>query len=64
MRNGGHSAPIAGAAPVVLEAGGVFTAPDGGPIFPVLPGRYSGEPLAFLAGDPLGHEQSLLNLGA
>jgi myo-inositol-1(or 4)-monophosphatase len=24
----------------------------------------SGEPLAFLAGDPLGHEQSLLNLGA
>jgi len=55
---------IAGAAPVVLEAGGVLTTPDGGPIFPVFPGRYSGEPLAFLAGDPLGHEQSLLNLGA
>ena len=55
---------IAGAAPVVLEAGGVITAPDGKPIFPVHPGSYTGEPLAFLAGDPLAHEQSLLSLGA
>lgn len=55
---------IAGAAPVVLEAGGVMTAPDGGPIFPVRPDKYGGEPLAFLAGDPIAQEQSLLNLGA
>jgi myo-inositol-1(or 4)-monophosphatase len=55
---------IAGAAPVVLEAGGVMTAPDGGPIFPVRPDKYGGEPLAFLAGDPFAQEQSLLNLGA
>ena len=55
---------IAGAAPVVLEAGGVMTAPDGGPIFPVRPDSYGGEPLAFLAGDPLAHEQSLLSLYA
>ena len=53
---------IAGAAPVVLEAGGVMTAPDGGPLFPVDPGTYAGEPLAFLAGDPLAHEQSVLNV--
>jgi myo-inositol-1(or 4)-monophosphatase len=53
---------IAGAAPVVLEAGGVLTAPDGSPIFPVSPDAYAGEPLAFLAGDPLAHEQSLMSL--
>jgi myo-inositol-1(or 4)-monophosphatase len=55
---------IAGAAPIVLEAGGMMTAPDSGPIFPVCPDTYAGEPLAFLAGNPLAHEQSLLNLGA
>jgi len=55
---------IAGAAPVVLEAGGVLTAPDGGPLFPVDPVVYAGESLAFLAGDPFAHEQSLLTFGA
>jgi fructose-1,6-bisphosphatase/inositol monophosphatase family enzyme len=55
---------IAGAAPVVLEAGGVMAAPDGGPIFPVRPDTYAGGALAFLAGDPLAHEQSLMSLDA
>ena len=55
---------IAGAAPVIVEAGGVITAPGGGPIFPVRANTYAGEPLAFLAGDPLAHEQSLMSLDA
>jgi len=50
---------IAGAAPVVLEAGGILTAERGAPIFPLDPDGYHGEPIAFLAGDPLAHDESL-----
>jgi myo-inositol-1(or 4)-monophosphatase len=48
---------VAGAAPVLLEAGGLLTAPDGAPLFPVDPDGYAGEPIAFLAGDPQAHEE-------
>lgn len=50
---------IAGAAPVVLEAGGVLTAECGSPLFPLDPDGYHGEPIAFLAGDPIAHDESL-----
>ena len=35
---------IAGAAPIVTEAGGVLTADDGAPLFPIDPNRYDGRP--------------------
>jgi myo-inositol-1(or 4)-monophosphatase len=50
---------IAGAAPVVIEAGGVLTGERGSPLFPLDPDVYHGEPIAFLAGDPLAHDESL-----
>jgi myo-inositol-1(or 4)-monophosphatase len=50
---------IAGAAPVVLEAGGMLTAERGAPIFPLDPDGYHGEPIAFLAGDPMAHHETL-----
>jgi fructose-1,6-bisphosphatase/inositol monophosphatase family enzyme len=50
---------IAGAAPVVLEAGGILTAERGTPLFPLDPDGYDGEPIAFLAGDPIAHDESL-----
>ena len=50
---------IAGAAPVVLEAGGILTAERGAPLFPLDPDGYAGEPIAFLAGDPLAHDETL-----
>lgn len=53
---------IAGAAPVVIEAGGVLSAPDGGPIFPAGPALYEGARLAFLAGDALAHEEILMSM--
>ena len=53
---------IAGAAPILVEAGAVITAEDGAPLFPIDPSRYGGEPIAFLAGDPTGHRLSLADL--
>jgi myo-inositol-1(or 4)-monophosphatase len=50
---------IAGAAPVVIEAGGLLTAERGAPIFPLDPDGYHGEAIALLAGDPLAHDQAL-----
>ena len=50
---------IAGAAPVVVEAGGVLTAERGAPLFPLDPDAYEGRPIAFLAGDPIAHDESL-----
>lgn len=41
---------IAGAAPVVLEAGARLTAPDGGQLFPVTSAQQTGAPIAMLAG--------------
>jgi myo-inositol-1(or 4)-monophosphatase len=53
---------IAGAAPILGEAGAVITAEDGAPLFPIDPSRYGGEPIAFLAGDPTGHRLSLADI--
>ena len=50
---------IAGAAPVLTEAGGILTAERGSPLFPIDPDAYQGEAIAFLAGDPLAHDESL-----
>ncbi|HZO43624.1 MAG TPA: inositol monophosphatase [Methylomirabilota bacterium] len=54
---------VAAAAVIVSEAGGVMTAADGGPLFPIDPHTYAGEPIAFLAGDPVGHRASLADIG-
>jgi myo-inositol-1(or 4)-monophosphatase len=53
---------IAAAAAVVREAGGILTASDGGPLFPISPDAYGGEPIDLLAGDPLGHRHSLADI--
>ena len=50
---------IAGAAPVVIEAGATLTDDRGSPLFPLDPDEYRGEPIAFLAGDPLAHDEAL-----
>ncbi len=53
---------IAGAAPVLIEAGGVLTHERGSPLFPLDPDGYQGESLALLAGDPLAHDESLRDI--
>jgi myo-inositol-1(or 4)-monophosphatase len=55
---------VAGAAPVLLEAGGRFTAPDGKGLFPVGASTLAGAPLAFVAGDPIAHARALDDLAA
>ena len=50
---------IVGAAPVIIEAGGILTADRGAPLFPLDPDAYDGGPIAFLAGDPISHDESL-----
>jgi hypothetical protein len=46
------------------EAGGLLTGERGSPLFPLDPDGYHGEPVAFLAGDPLAHVQALRGLPA
>jgi myo-inositol-1(or 4)-monophosphatase len=53
---------IAGAAPVLLEAGGLLTHPAGRDLFPLAPGAIGRAPIAFLAGDPIGHHESLSDI--
>ena len=53
---------VAGAAPVLLEAGGTLSALDGSPLFPIDPDGYAGEPVGFLAGDPQAHDEALREL--
>jgi myo-inositol-1(or 4)-monophosphatase len=53
---------IAGAAAVLIEAGGVLTGERGTPVFPVDPDAYAGEPITLLAGDPLAHDESLRDI--
>jgi myo-inositol-1(or 4)-monophosphatase len=50
---------IAGAAPILLEAGGVLTGADGAPLFPATTAQLAGAPMAFLAGNPASHAQGL-----
>jgi len=52
---------IAGAAAVVLEAGGVVTLADGAPVFPALPASLAGAPIAVLAGNRTSHHQALVH---
>jgi myo-inositol-1(or 4)-monophosphatase len=53
---------IAGAAAVVLEAGGVLTRGDGAPVFPAGAAALAGAPLAVLAGNRTSHGQALNEL--
>jgi myo-inositol-1(or 4)-monophosphatase len=53
---------IAGAAPVLLEAGACLTTPEGGPLFPVGASVWRGGPLAILAGLPGAHGAALRDL--
>jgi len=53
---------IAGAVPVLLEAGGVITGPDGADLFPIR--GHALDAIGFLAGDPLAHHQSLSDIRA
>jgi len=55
---------VAGAAPVLLEAGGRFTTPGGQALFPVSASALAGAPLAFVAGDPIAHTRALDDLAA
>ena len=55
---------LAGAAPVLLEAGGVLTTADGAPLFPATAAHLAGAPIAFLAGNPGSHAQALSEVAA
>jgi len=54
---------IAGAAPVVMEAGAVLTDPDGGTLFPIS-AESRARPISFLAGNPIAHSRSLADIRA
>jgi hypothetical protein len=53
---------VAGAAAVVLEAGGVLTLDGGEPLFPATAAQLAGAPLAVLAGNRTSHSQALADL--
>jgi myo-inositol-1(or 4)-monophosphatase len=55
---------IAGAAPVLLEAGGLLTSDSGAPLFPVAHTDAAATPLALLAGHPRAHVDALRDLRA
>jgi len=55
---------VAAAAPIVTEAGGRMTTPEGAALFPIDPHGYTGQPIGFLAGDPIGHRMSLADIAA
>jgi myo-inositol-1(or 4)-monophosphatase len=60
-----HSAAVwdvAGAASVLLEAGGVISHPDGRPLFPLPPPEGAGAPFAFVAANPAAHRRALEDL--
>jgi myo-inositol-1(or 4)-monophosphatase len=52
---------VAGAAPVLIEAGAAISRPDGGMLFPVAD---LSESLAFVAGDPIAHATVLSEIAA
>jgi myo-inositol-1(or 4)-monophosphatase len=55
---------IAGAAPVLLEAGGLLTDETGAPLFPLAERQGGATPIALLAGHPRAHTDALLDLRA
>jgi myo-inositol-1(or 4)-monophosphatase len=48
---------LAGGAAVLLEAGGIITAPGGGPLFPLATSAWSDGALPFLAANPVAHAE-------
>jgi myo-inositol-1(or 4)-monophosphatase len=50
---------VAGAAPVLLEAGGVLTDEVGSPVFPLTPAHAAGTPLSLLAGHARAHAEAV-----
>jgi myo-inositol-1(or 4)-monophosphatase len=55
---------IAGAAPVLLEAGGVLSTDDGAPVFPITATLSGGEAIALLAGHPAAHAEAVRHVRA
>jgi len=55
---------LAGAAPVLLEAGGVLTVADGTPLFPIASARRDSAPVAVLARNPASHAHALADVTA
>jgi myo-inositol-1(or 4)-monophosphatase len=55
---------LAGAAPVVLEAGAVLTQADGSPLFPASAAQVVGEPITLLAGNRTTHAQAVADVAA
>jgi myo-inositol-1(or 4)-monophosphatase len=55
---------IAGAAPVLLEAGALLTDAAGEPLFPLAASQGAATPIAFLAGHPRAHADALRDLRA
>lgn len=53
---------IAGAAPVLLEAGALLTNEAGAPLFPLAPSQAAATRIAFLAGHPRAHADALRDL--
>ena len=55
---------IAGAAPILLEAGGILTTDRGGAMFPPTSPQTIGAPISLLAGTPLAHAGALRDIQA
>jgi myo-inositol-1(or 4)-monophosphatase len=55
---------IAGAAPVLLEAGGILTTDSGGPLFPLTGAHAAGAPIALLAGHARAHADAVRDVRA
>jgi myo-inositol-1(or 4)-monophosphatase len=55
---------IAGAAPVLLEAGGVLTTDHGAPVFPITDAEAGGGRIALLAGRPTAHGEAVRDVRA
>ena len=55
---------IAGAAPVLLEAGALLTCESGAPLFPLPQDHAAATPIALLAGHPRAHVEALRDLRA
>jgi myo-inositol-1(or 4)-monophosphatase len=55
---------IAGAAAILMEAGGVVTREDSTCMFPAAPAELAGKPLSMLAGNPTSHREALADARA
>lgn len=55
---------IAGAAPILLEAGGLLTTIEGAPLFPATIAQLRGTPIAFIAGNQASHPQAVTDIVA